>query len=71
MRYVILLTLVLLCGCMESERIYGLVELPKDWQELFGDGNVSRLDYAQSQRIDAQSAEIKRLNKRLEALEAK
>lgn len=72
MRYVILLMLVLLfCGCGKPQKIYGLAELPENWQELFGDSNISRLDYVQSQTIDAQGAEIRRLVKRLEVVEAK
>jgi hypothetical protein len=69
-KYVIMIILALLfCGCAKSEKIYGLAELPENWQLLFGNSNISRLNYAQSQRIEAQGAEIKRLIAQLEARE--
>ncbi len=61
---------VLLCGCQEQQQTWGKGELPPAWQELFGDDNGSRMDYAQVEAINKQVADVNSLDARIDALEA-
>ncbi len=55
--------LFLCIGCNESQvvqdrPVWAKGELPDDWVEYFGDDNGARMDYAQSQVINSQTALI-------------
>lgn len=49
---IVMVTATLLAGCQESQRVWGQGELPVDYQEMFGNSNSARLDYAQTQIIN-------------------
>lgn len=68
MKPVVLIALVVamifVVGCREKQqKVWGTGNPPPDWQEMFGNSNVSRLDYVQSNHINE-------LAKRVRALEA-
>ena len=60
----LILVAVLVSGCFENQRTWGKGELPKEWQDYFGDGNNSRMNYVQSQAIDKHQALLYGLNTR-------
>lgn len=57
----ILLALVV-GGCNEAQQVpqqrWGQGELPEDWQNTFGNDNLARLNFAQTQRINQHQALI-------------
>lgn len=67
---VVLIMFVLAVGCQEEQKVWGQGELQADWTEFFGTGNGSRLDFVQTQRINAHNATLQELIKRVQILEA-
>ncbi|KKN74411.1 hypothetical protein LCGC14_0390310 [marine sediment metagenome] len=66
---------VLLFGCQTQQtpqvrKVWGQGDLPADWQGFFGEGNVARLDFIQTQTINRQGQAIAVLAERLRKLEA-
>lgn len=71
---VALLTQVL-AGCQEVRRapqteVWGQGDLPADWQGYFGEDNVARLDYVQTQTINRMGQALSQLAERVRKLEA-
>jgi len=64
---ILLILLVALVGCQEQQKVEG--ELPAEWQELFGDGLMARLNYVQTQTINQHKQVIDELAKRVRSLE--
>ncbi len=55
------LALVACGGCEEAQQqtnIWGEGELPPHWRGFFGDGNLARLNFVQSQALDQHQAII-------------
>lgn len=54
MKRIITLSVLLLvfAGCQESEQRWGQGETPQGWRDMFGDGNLSRLNYVQSKALE-------------------
>lgn len=60
--FTLAIVMVALTGCTESERpVYGVGELPAEYQEYFGNDNGARLDFVQNEAINQLSARIGRL----------
>ena len=54
---VVLLAIALLvCGCQEEQKVWGIGETPTEYQEYFGNGNNARLNHKQNLIIDSQTA---------------
>ena len=67
----LVLAAVLLFGCNEVQtKVWGQGVLPSDWQGFFGEDNVARLDYVQTQTINRQGQIIAELAARVSKLEA-
>ncbi len=63
--------LILLGGCNERQRkVWGQGDLPAEWQGFFGDGNVSRLDFVQTNAVNRQGQALAELAERVRKLEA-
>ncbi len=66
------LTLVF-CGCQETQqsqqKVWGTGDPPVDWQETFGNENMARLNYVQTQRINTQGQAMAELVERVRQLE--
>lgn len=65
--------LLVLGGCNEaqiSRKVWGQGDLPSDWQDFFGEGNIARLDFVQTQAINKQGQAIAVLAERVRKLEA-
>ena len=61
MRTVLLVAaLVLLSGCFESQqkKVWGQGELSAEWRGYFGNSNIARLNFMQTQKIDQHQALI-------------
>lgn len=64
--------LLVLGGCNEaqiSRKVWGQGDLPDDWQGFFGEDNVSRLDFVQTQTINRMGQAIAELAERVRTLE--
>ncbi len=72
-----------LCGCQEQHEVWGTGQIPGDdpvvvevkteweqWVAFFGDGNMSRLNFVQTQRINGIGQLLAEANVRMEKLEA-
>lgn len=59
---------VLLTGC-KQKRVWGQGDPPDNWQEFFGNNNVARLDYMQTQAINRQGQALAELVERVRKLE--
>ena len=64
---------LLFTGCSKKEQTppeWGKGDLPKEYEESFGNSNGARLDYVQNQIIDRHNKILKVIAGRLVALEA-
>jgi outer membrane murein-binding lipoprotein Lpp len=73
--YILVLLVVLIAGCQVAQRapqtkVWGQGDLPADWQGFFGEDNVARLDYVQTQTINKMGQAIAELAVRVRKLEA-
>ncbi len=52
------------CGCEEVQQTkqYGRGDPPAGWQDMFGNDNLARLNFAQSQAVDRQATIIYGIN---------
>lgn len=51
---VVILALVFMAGCQEEQGKWGKGDPPDGWQVSFGNDNIARLNFLQSQLIDSQ-----------------
>lgn len=65
----ILLLLSMLTGCQPEQR-WGTGEPPTEYQAFFGNGNMARLNFVQTNRINSFGQQLAELNERLRVLEA-
>ena len=57
-------------GCQSRQKkVWGNGDLPSDWQGFFGADNVARLDFVQTNTINAQGQAIAVLAERVRKLE--
>ena len=67
------LALVVCGGCNEAQQVpqqvWGQGELPADYQTLFGNSNIARLVYVQTQRVNKQIQDVNELASRVRFLE--
>ena len=64
--------MIILTGCQSVEVIpdvWGQGEPPGDWQEFFGNENMARLNWVQTQSINNQGQAIAELAERVRKLE--
>lgn len=66
--FTLLLAIVTLPGCQESQKKYGQGDLPPDWQEFFGKNNISRLGFNHEQVLDQQNKILSSNTKTVEDL---
>lgn len=54
--FFIVIVLLMITGCTSSQKAqrWGEGDLPDDWKATFGDDNISRLNFAQTERINQQ-----------------
>jgi hypothetical protein len=66
-----LFMVALMAGCQSSQKqpVWGKGDPPADWQANFGNGNLARIVFVQTQTINNQGAAIKDLKARVEKLE--
>lgn len=60
------------CGCQEAQqtqRVWGQGDPPADWQDFFGNDNISRLDFVHSQLLQRHADELVQLTDRIKELE--
>ncbi len=50
----LLMVVVILSGCQEQQVIWGQGDPPADWQDMFGNDNIARLDFVQTNTINKQ-----------------
>ncbi len=69
---VVLIAMLIITGCQEAQqtKVWGKGDLPSEWQGFFGDDNVARLDYVQTQTINNMGQAISVLAERLRKLDA-
>lgn len=65
----IIVAVIAVMAYQKEENVWGNGELQAEWSEIFGDDNGSRLDFVQTQRINAHNLAIQELLKRVQALE--
>lgn len=70
--FILSLLAVLLFGCNEAQQTprWGQGDLPTEWQGFFGEDNVARLDFVQTQTINRMGQAISELAERVRKLEA-
>lgn len=66
---ILIVAMALLAGCNESQKTFGQGNLPENYQEFFGDTNLARLNFVQSQEIASQGKVLEELIKRVRFLE--
>lgn len=54
----LLMLAVILSGCQEQQTTWGQGDPPADWQNMFGDTNIARLDFVQTNTINRHNALI-------------
>ena len=64
-----------IAGCQPQaevipDKVWGQGDLPDDWQEFFGNENMARLNFVQTQSINNQGKAIAELAERVRKLEA-
>ena len=65
--------MIILSGCQVEvipDKVWGQGDLPEDWQEFFGNENMARLNFVQTQSINNQGKAIAELAERVRKLEA-
>ncbi len=53
---IIVMLVVILTGCQESQS-----QLPQDWRDVFGNDNISKLNFRQTQALDRHSVMLQGL----------
>ena len=67
---VVVLVIILMSGCQnQQQKVWGIGELPAEWQEFFGNDNTARLDLAQTEAINNQGKLVTELVERVSKLE--
>ena len=59
----------LLCGCEEAQQQWGQGDPPLGWQKDFGNSNIARLDFVQTQMLNKHANELVQLVDRIKKLE--
>ena len=54
----LLMVVVILCGCQEEQATWGQGDPPADWQRMFGNDNIARLDFVQTNTINQQQGTL-------------
>lgn len=52
-----------------NEPVWGKGDAPTEWQDYFGDDNMARLNYIQTQQINKQGQSLAELKERVRKLE--
>ena len=56
----LILFVAMLSGCQEAQK-WGQGDPPAEWQTMFGNGNLSRLNFVQTDRINKLNADLEAL----------
>lgn len=64
-----LTVLIALAGCQEENKVWGKGELNDNWVSHFGKGNLARLNFVQTEKINEFGQLLAEANVRLEKLE--
>ena len=54
---VVIVSMVMIVGC-EEPKLWGKGDPPQDWQDVFGNDNLARLNFKQTETINKQQAVI-------------
>jgi len=68
---VVLILLTCLAGCNEPQKIWGQGETTPEYQEMFGNDNMARLNFEQVNIINRHEAILKEVSRRILLLEGK